>query len=75
MDIEAERHEMIDHVLDLLLARFGLHHDNHELSSDFFKREKRRDDFVNARKLLMPMTFARERPFRARQSISLVAYL
>jgi hypothetical protein len=30
----------------------------------FFMPEKRRDDFVDARKLLMPMTFARRRFFR-----------
>jgi hypothetical protein len=41
MDIEAQRNEVIDHILDVLLAGFGLHHDNHELSSDFFRREKR----------------------------------
>jgi hypothetical protein len=58
MDIESEGDEVIDHILNLLLARSGLHHDNHALSSDFFRREKRRDDFVNARKLLMPMAFA-----------------
>ena len=33
-----------------------------------FRREKRRDDFVDSQKLLMPMTFAGERSFRARQS-------
>jgi len=31
---------MIDHVLDLLLARSGLHYNNHEFSSDFIRREK-----------------------------------
>src|SRR5437870_4948316 len=75
MDIEAQRDEVVDHILNLLLARSGLHYDNHELSSDFFKREKRRDDFVNARKLLMPMTLGRRNPFGARQPISLAGYL
>jgi hypothetical protein len=40
MDIEPQRDEVVDHILDLLLVRFGLHHHNHELSSDFFRREK-----------------------------------
>jgi hypothetical protein len=33
MDIESEGDEVIDHILNLLLARSGLHHNNHELSS------------------------------------------
>jgi len=38
-------------------------------------REKRRGDFVTARKLLMSMTFARRAPFRARQPASLVDWI
>src|ERR1700758_4963308 len=38
MDIEAEAHEVVDYVLDLLLGRFGLHDHNHESSSNSFKR-------------------------------------
>src|SRR4029077_20861609 len=36
MDIEPQRDEVVDGILNLLLARSGLHHDHHELSSDFF---------------------------------------
>jgi hypothetical protein len=33
MNIESEGDEVIDHILNLLLARSGLHYDNHALSS------------------------------------------
>jgi len=40
MNIEPEGDEVVDHILDLLLACSGLHYDNHECSLDFFKRKK-----------------------------------
>jgi hypothetical protein len=41
MNIESEGDEVIDHILNLLLARSCLHHDNHALSSDVLGCEKR----------------------------------
>jgi hypothetical protein len=34
VNIESQRDEVVDHILDLFLARSGLHHHNHEGSSD-----------------------------------------